>query len=73
MDGYQLADPARCCRACIYRCLDCACIAADHNGYESAAHMHFADQRYVRCLYHRICCLDRCHYAAGLDHSECHC
>ena len=73
MDRYQLADTACCSCSRIYCCLDCARIAADHDGYESAAYMHLADQGYICCLYHRISCFDRCDHAAGLDHSKCQC
>ena len=69
MAAVQLADALCCGSACIDSSLDCADIAANHNGDEAGADLRLADQMNVCCFDHGIGCFDGADQAAGFNHS----
>ena len=70
MDAVQLAHALGGSGTGINSGLDSAHVAADHNGDQTGADLHLADQMDVSSLDHSISGLDGADQAAGLDHTK---
>ena len=69
--GMIYANTLRCRCAGIRCCLDSTHVTAYHDRHKTAAYMHLANQRYIRCLDHRIRRFNRADQASRLDHAQC--